>query len=122
MKSTNSREGDDMIPQRESHETIHEQSSSIYGGYEGDQEFSHRSDWRTEAPLPRETTAQKVYPQQQNRKNMFRLGMFLVAMVMLLLFALLFIFFLGGTGGWISFCVAAGVIFLLAVIVIDKIE
>jgi hypothetical protein len=111
-----------MMPQREENESMYEQTDTSYGRYEGDQEVSHRSDWRSEAPLPRETTAEKVYPQQQNRKNMFRLGMFMVAMVMLLLFALLFIFFLGGTGGWISFCVAAGVIFLLAVIVIDKIE
>lgn len=111
-----------MMPQREENESIYERDASTYGNYEGNQEFSHRSDLESQAPLPRETSGEKVYPQQHNRKNMFRLGMFLVAMVMLLLFALLFIFFLGGTGGWISFCVAAGVIFLLAVIVIDKIE
>jgi len=111
-----------MMPQREENESIYEQAEASYGKYEGNQEFSHSSDWKSDNLIPRETTGEKVYPQQQNLKNMFRLGMFMVAMVMLLLFALLFIFFLGGTGGWISFCVAAGVIFLLAVIVIDKIE
>jgi hypothetical protein len=111
-----------MMPQKQENEPIFEQADTSYGRYEGNQEFSQRSDWRSDNPIHRETTGEKVYPQQYNRKNMFRLGMFMVAMIMLLLFALLFIFFLGGTGGWISFCVAAGVIFLLAVIVIDKIE
>ena len=36
--------------------------------------------------------------------------------------AILFIFFLGGTGGWISFAVAAFVIFLIAVVTMDKIK
>jgi hypothetical protein len=32
------------------------------------------------------------------------------------------IFFLGGTGGWVSLIVAAFVIFLVTVVAIDKIE
>src|SRR5215471_7778988 len=111
-----------MMPQRSENESMHEQAGTSYGKYEGNQEFSQHSDWGTGNEAPRETSGEKVYPQLHNHKNMFRLGMFLIAMVMLLVFALLFVFFLGGTGGWISFCVAAGVIFLLAVIVIDKIE
>ena len=111
-----------MMPQRAENEPIYEQADTSYGRYEGDQDVSHSSDLRSDNPISRETSGEKVYPQQNNRKNMFRLGMFMVAMVMLLLFALLFVFFLGGTGGWISFIVAASVIFLLTVVVIDKIE
>jgi hypothetical protein len=111
-----------MMPQKQENESIYEPIDTSYGRYEGNQEFSHRSDLRSDSQTLKETTGEKVYPQQYNRKNMFRLGMFMVAMVMLLLFALLFIFALGGTGGWVSFCVAAGVIFLLTVVVIDKIE
>lgn len=111
-----------MMPQRSENESMYDQYDSSYGKYEGNQTFTNRSELSSEAPIPREAQAEKVYPQLQNHKNLLRLGMFMVAMVMLLVFALLFIFFLGGTGGWIGFCVAAGVIFLLAVIVIDKIE
>jgi len=48
--------------------------------------------------------------------------MFVIAMVMVLICVVLFIFFMGGTGGWISFLVAAGAIFLIAVIAIDKFQ
>jgi hypothetical protein len=48
--------------------------------------------------------------------------MFVIAMVTLLLCAVLFVFFLGGTGGWVSFIVAAFAIFLVTVVAIDKIQ
>ena len=53
---------------------------------------------------------------------MLRLSMFVIAMAALLLCAVLCIFFLGGTGGWVSLCVAAFVIFVVTVVAIDKIE
>jgi hypothetical protein len=111
-----------MMPQRSENESIYEHDESSYGRYEGNQTFTNSSEMRSEAQYPSETTAEKVYPQLHNQKNILRIGMFMLAMVMILVFALLFIFFLGGTGGWISFCVAAGIIFLLTVIIIDKIE
>ena len=111
-----------MMPPRSENESMYEQEDSSYGKYEGNQTFTDSSELNSGAPFQREAQAEKVYPQLHNHKNMFRVGMFMLAMVMLLVFALLFIFFLGGTGGWISFCVAAGVIFLLTVIIIDKIE
>jgi hypothetical protein len=111
-----------MMRQRSENESIYEQADPLYGRYEGNQTFAHRSDWRSDAQLPRETPGEKVYPQTRNHKNMLRLGMFVIAMVMLLLCAFLFIFFLGGTGGWVSFIVAAFVIFLITVVAIDKIE
>jgi hypothetical protein len=53
---------------------------------------------------------------------MLRLLMFVIAMVTLLVVAVLCIFFLGGTGGWISLVVAASAIFLITVVAIDKIN
>ena len=111
-----------MMPQRPENESMYEENETSYGRYEENQTFTNSSKLRSEAPFAGGTTGEKVYPQIHNQKNMFRIGMFILAMIMLLVFALLFVFFLGGTGGWISFCVAAGVIFLLTVIVIDKIE
>jgi hypothetical protein len=43
-------------------------------------------------------------------------------MVTLVVVAILCIIFLGGTGGWISLVVAASVIFLIAVVAIDRIK
>ena len=63
-----------------------------------------------------------MYPVPHDHKNAFRLGMFVIAMVMILLCAVLCLVFLGGTGGWVSFIVAAAVIFLITVVAIDKIE
>lgn len=111
-----------MMPQRAENESIYEQADLPYGKYKEDQSFAHRTEWSSEAQLARETSGEKVYPQPHNHKNMYRLGMFLIAMVMLLICAFLFIFFFGGTGGWVSFIVAAFVIFLITVVAIDKIE
>jgi hypothetical protein len=111
-----------MMPQREAGESIHEQIDLTYGGYEGDQAYAHQPHEPSfERPL-RDGLAGKVYPESRDNKNMLRLMMFLIAMAMILICAVLFIFFLGGTGGWISFVVAAGAIFLIAVIAIDKIQ
>lgn len=71
---------------------------------------------------PQEGRGEKVYPPRHTQKNRFRLSIFMIAMVMLLLCAVLCIFFLGGTGGWVSFIVAATVIFLITVVAIDKVE
>jgi hypothetical protein len=112
-----------MMPQREASESIHDPADHIYGKYEGNQAYAHQYETSYEQPLKEGTGAGgKVYPQPGDNKNMFTLLMFVIAMVTLLLCAVLFIFFLGGTGGWIGFVVAAGVIFLVAVVAIEKIK
>jgi len=111
-----------MMPQRETNESIYEQTDPTYGRYEGNQTFAGHSDEKAGAQPLNEARGEKVYPQLHDHKNMFRLGMFVIAMVTLLLCAVLFIFFLGGTGGWVSFIVAAFVIFLVTVVAIDKIQ
>jgi len=111
-----------MMPQRETSESSYEQADPTYGAYEGNQPFVRPSDERAGAQPLKEAQGEKVYPEPHDHKNMLRLGMFVIALVALLLFAILFIFFLGGTGGWVSFIVAAFVIFLITVVAIDKIQ
>jgi hypothetical protein len=111
-----------MMPQRETSESIFEQADPTYGSYEGNQTFARHSDERAGAQPLKEAGGEKVYPELHDHKNMFRLGMFVIAMVTLLLCAVLFVFFLGGTGGWVSFIVAAFAIFLVTVVAIDKIQ
>lgn len=102
-----------MMPQREASEPIQEQADSAYGRYEGNQTFTH--------PYY-ETPVGKVYPAQGDNKNILRLITFVIAMVMLLAFAVLCLVFVGGSGGWISFCAASLAIFVVAVVAIDKIK
>lgn len=111
-----------MMPQRETNESIYEHADPTYGRYEGNQASAHRFDERAEAPPLEDVRGEKMYPVLHNHKNAFRLGMFVIAMVMLLLCAILCLVFIGGTGGWVSFIVAATVIFLITVVAIDKIE
>jgi hypothetical protein len=114
-KPINSREEEDnMIPQREASESIHEQAGSTYGRYEGDQEYARQYDETSyEQPL-REGPGGKVYPELRDNMNMFRLLVFVIAMVTLLAFAVLCLVFVGGTGGWISFCAASFAILCIA--------
>jgi hypothetical protein len=107
-KPMNSRgEEDNMIPQKEASESIHEQASSTYGRYEGDQEYARQHDETSyEQPL-REGPGGKVYPPLSD--NMFRqfLLVFVISMVVLFAFAVLCLVVVGGTGGWISFIAAS---------------
>jgi len=111
-----------MMPQREASESIHEQEGRTYGRYEGEQAYARQQEETSYESSLREGAGGKVYPEPRDTKNLFRLIVFVIAMVTLLLCALLFIFFLGGTGGWISFIVAGFVIFLVAVVTVDKIK
>jgi hypothetical protein len=111
-----------MMPQRETNEAMHEPATPPYGRYEGDQPFTRSFDENPAVQPPKEGRGEKVYPPRHTQKNRLRLSIFMIAMVMLLLCAVLCIFFLGGTGGWVSFIVAATVIFLITVVAIDKVE
>lgn len=108
-----------MMPQREASDSTHEQS---YAGYEGSQMYSDQHyDASYEQPA-RSGIAAKVYPVPAENKNLLRLITFVVAMAFLVIFAIICLLAFGGTGGWISFSVAAFVIFLTAVVAIDKIK
>lgn len=107
-----------MMPQEETHE----QTGSTYGRYEGDQAYAHS---RNEAPyeqMVRETPVAKVYPEPRNNQNVFRLIGLAITMGSLLAFAVICLVFVGGIGGWISFCAACTTTFIVASVAIDRIK
>ena len=108
-----------MMPQKEAGESMHEQTGPTYGRYEGNQ---GQHDQTFYEQLLREGPVGKVYPEPRDNKNMLRLIAFAIAMVTLLAFGFLCLVFVGGTGGWISFCAASLAIFIVAVVAIDKIK
>jgi hypothetical protein len=110
-----------MMPQREADDSLHSQTEPTYGVYEGEQ-ASARQQYETSYEQSPDGSSAKVYPVPGDNKNMYRFAIFIISLVMLLLFALLAIFFIGGTGGWVSLIIIASIIFLLAVVVIDKIK
>jgi hypothetical protein len=116
-KPTNSREEEDnMIPQREASESLHEQTSSTYGRYEADQEYARQhGETSYEQPL-REGPEGKVYPPLRDNMNMFYqfVIVFVLSMVALFAFAVLCLVYVGGTGGWIGFIAASFAILCIA--------
>jgi hypothetical protein len=111
-----------MMSEREANESIHEQASPTYGRYEGDREYARQNYDASDAQPLREEPGGKVYPPQGDNKNLFRLILFVIAMVTLLALAVICLLFVGGTGGWISFCAASLAIFIIAAVAIDKIK
>ncbi len=105
-----------MIPQREMHESTHEQSGSIYGGYEGDQEYARQRDETPYEQMLREEPEGKIYPPQRGSMNMFYqfVIVFVLSMVALFAFAVLCLVWVGGTGGWIGFIAASFAILCIA--------
>jgi hypothetical protein len=116
-KLTNSREEEhsNMMPQRNANESVNEQASSTYyGSYEADQKYVRQADEIPyEQPL-REELGGKVYLPQRDNTNLFRLLVFVIAMVTLLAFVVVCLVIVGGTGGWISFCAASFAILVIA--------
>lgn len=92
-----------------------------YGRYEG-QQAPARQQYAFSYEQRREDASGKVYPAVRDNKNLYRLLVFIVAMVMLFVFALLTIFFIGGTGGWVSLVVMAFIIFLISAVALDRIR
>jgi hypothetical protein len=105
-----------MIPQRETNESIHEQTSSIYSGYEGDQEYARQHGETSYEQMLREGPQGKVYPPQSGSMNMFNqfVIVFVISMVALFAFAVLCLVVVGGTGGWIGFIAASFAILCIA--------
>lgn len=105
-----------MIPQRESNETIHEQSGPIYGKYEGEQEYTRPPVETPYEQMLREEPEQKVYPPQRGSMNMFFqfLIVFVISMIALFAFAVLCLLWVGGTAGWIGFIAASFAILCIA--------
>ena len=105
-----------MIPQREVNESTHEQTGSMYGGYEGVQEYAPQHDVTPYDQMLREEPEGKVYPPQRGSMNMFYqfVIVFVLSMVALFAFAVLCLVWVGGTGGWIGFIAASFAILCIA--------
>jgi hypothetical protein len=103
-----------MMPQKE--------AGSIYGEYEGDQAYT-RQQFETpdQHSLQEERTA-KVYAPVHGNQNMLRLMAFGMALAALFGLAVLCLIFVGGVGGWISFCAATLAVIAMGSIVIDKMK
>jgi hypothetical protein len=115
-KPTNSREENDMIPQRESNEAIHGQTSPNYGGYEGEREYALQHVETPYEQMLREEPEGKVYPPQSGSISMFYqfVIVFVISMIALFAFAVLCLVWVGGTGGWIGFIAASFAILCIA--------
>jgi uncharacterized membrane protein YkgB len=103
-----------MMPQEETHE----QTSPIYGRYEGNQTHAHPP----YEQMMRETSGAKVYPEPRNSQNVFRLMGLTITMVSLLALAVICLVLVGGIGGWISFCAACITTFIVASVAIDRMK
>jgi hypothetical protein len=115
-----------------------EQSSSTYGHYEEQQyDTSYERPSKSETvdddfveavadrivQRLRQGTAGKVYPQpRQLDKNLLRIALAIISLSLLVLFAFLFVIVVGGSTGWVSFAIGSFVVFLIAVVTIDKIK
>ena len=112
-----------MMPQKEADESMSAQESASYGRYEADHNYNRQRFDTPYQPLTREEPLGKVYAQPStsnpNVLRLIALGMSLVALIALAVICLVFV---GGTGGWISFCAASLALFIVAVVAIDKIK
>jgi len=103
-----------MMPQGNASEPGNEQAGSMYGGYEGEQEYAPQHESPYSAQFFREGPGVKVSSPIRDNTNMFRLLVFIIAMVTLLAFVIVCLVVVGGTGGWISFCAASLAILTIA--------
>jgi Mg2+/Co2+ transporter CorB len=111
-----------MMPQKDVDHLLPDPQEQTYGGYEGNQVSAHQHSLSSYEQSGHEDAGGKVYPVVHDNKNLYRLLVFVVAMVVLLLFAVLTIFFIGGTGGWVSLIVIAFIIFLICAVVVSEIR
>ncbi|GLV55470.1 hypothetical protein KDH_23140 [Dictyobacter sp. S3.2.2.5] len=113
-----------MMPQQEANDARQEQAGAAYGKYEGEPASAYAYQ-QFESPYQRplrEEPASKLYTPAPDNKNMLRLMAFGMTLLALIVLAVLCLIIVGGTGGWISFCAACLTIFIVAVVVIDKIK
>lgn len=111
-----------MTPQKDVDQSLPDPEEQTYGRYEGNQASVRQQYISSYEQAGRDDAVGKVYPVVHDNKNLYRLLVFVVAMVVLLLFAVLTIFFVGGTGGWVSLIVIAFIIFLISAVVVSEIR
>ena len=104
-----------MMPQQEGSSAIQKLADPAYGRYEGNQtaSASFRSE-TSDAQDLREELSGKVYPLPRDNTNVLCFTLAVIALALVLLFGLLFVFVIGGTTGWASFAVACFTLLIIA--------
>jgi hypothetical protein len=103
-----------MMPLRNASDSSNEQTGSTYGRYEGEQQYAPQHEEMPYAHFLRDDPGEKVSRPVKDTTNLFRLLIFVIAMVTLLIFVVVCLLVVGGTGGWISFCAASDAILTIA--------
>ena len=120
--SKNGTGGETLMMQQGAIGPTQDHVDSTYGGYEGEQAYAYHSFASPDQGQQREEGVGKLNPSKQDNKNKHILTAFAMALGTLLILAVLCVVFVGGTGGWISFCAASLAIFIMTAVVIDKIK
>jgi|SRR5581483_9109801 len=107
-----------MLPPEETDEP----AGSSYGRYEGNQVHAGQKTEFSYKQSPGADSMAKVYPLPPDRKNLFRFSLVVLAMAMILILAGICLLIVGGTGGWVSFISVSFIVFLIAVVAIEKIQ
>jgi hypothetical protein len=90
--------------QKEGYSVMQQHADHDYGRYEGNETSSTRQYNQTPYEQDmKEGLSGKVYPLPSDRMKFFRLALPVISLVLLVLFALLFVVVIGGTTGWVSF-------------------
>ena len=111
------------MPQKEVSEAIYQPVDPVYGSYEGNQTSSARYHYETSYEQEaREGLSGKVYPLPRDNANVFRFALVLIALGLIVLFGLLFIFVIGGTTGWASLAVVCFAIMVITGFGLEKIH
>jgi hypothetical protein len=112
-----------MMPQKEVNEAMHEQAGPEYGRYEEAQTPSARQYYeRPYGQEAREGASGKVYPLPRDNANVLRFILVVLALGLILLLGLLFIFVIGGTTGWASLAVVCFAIMVITGFGLEKIS
>src|SRR6266498_3399255 len=105
---------DYMMPQKQTNEAIYQQADPGYARYEGYQRDGARQNAeRASYEQEMREESSKVYPLPQDRTNILRFTLTLIALGLLLLFGLLFVIGVGGPVGWASFAAACFALFTI---------
>ncbi len=109
-----------MMPQEEITAAMSQQADAEFGRYEGTQARQNYEPSYEQAM--REGSSGKVYPLPRDSANVFRFALVLIALGLIVLFGLLFIFVIGGTTRWASLAVVCFAIMVITGFGLEKIH
>jgi hypothetical protein len=110
-----------MMPQREAGDSLRDRTEATYGAYEGEPATAGQQ-YEPSYNQSQDRESAKVYPTPRSNKNTYILAIFITSLIVMIVFAILALIFFTGAGAWVSLIVIASIIFLLAVVVIDKLK